>query len=386
MDELTRLARPEILAMATYTSLRHEGEPSRPVRLDANESPYLPWLGGVDARDAEGMTLEINRYPEPQPYALLQRFSEHFETSIDSLLITRGADEAIDLLVRAFCIPRRDGIIVCPPTFAMYAIAAQIQDASVSEVPLTAAPHFQLDVDRITATQRRGQGTVARSLFDWRPRRCVVKLVFVCTPNSPTGNLLRREDVLALCSGLRGRALVIADQTYVEYSGEAPLSTEISSHPNLVVLRTLSKEYSLAGERIGITIAHPEVIGVLQRILAPYPLAQSAIALASLTLRPEGVAHARANIGRLLDERRRVKAALEAMPGTRVFPSDANWLLVGVADSTELVRRFETAGIQVRDRSSVCGIEGSVRISIGTGEENDAMLAVVSQHTGFSAS
>jgi histidinol-phosphate aminotransferase len=360
MEAITRLARPEILAMTPYSSARTAGDQqSMSAYLDANENPYPPFPGGEDL-------VGLNRYPEPQPGHLLDRFAEHFGAARERLLITRGADEAIDLLVRGFCVAGRDGIVICPPTFGMYAISAQIQNAVIHEVPLLGGAGFQLDVDGILAAQRADPA---------------IKLVFVCTPNNPTGNLLRRDDVLRLCSQLHGQALIVADQTYVEYSGQAPLSAELHAHPNLVVLRTLSKEYSLAGERVGITIAHPAVISIIGRILAPYPLTQSAITAVTAAMSPAGVEYARANIRRLLAERARVEAALQTTSITRVYPSDVNWLLVEVEQPRELVRRMERAGIKIRDRSTVPGIEGSVRISIGTREHNNAMLAVLAQHT-----
>jgi histidinol-phosphate aminotransferase len=358
-DTVGHLARPEILALKPYSSARTEGEQQAvSIYLDANENPYPPFPG-------DDAPARLNYYPEPQPSHLLKRFAEHFGTARERLLMTRGADEAIDLLVRAFCSARRDGIVICPPTFPMYALSAQIQDAAVHSVPLLADAGFQLDVEGIVAAQAANPA---------------LKLVFVCTPNNPTGNLLRREDVLRLCSHLRGRAIVVADHAYVEYSGQAPLTAAVDAHPNLVVLRTLSKEYSLAGERLGITIARPEVIGILGRILAPYPLPQSVIATVTAAMTPDGVAYARANIERLLAERARVERALATLPATRVAPSDANFLLVEVAQPRLLVRRMQEAGIKIRDRSAVPGIEGSVRIGIGAPEHNDAMLAVFRRH------
>ena len=359
MDEITRLARPDILAMKAYSSARTEGEQRMDVFLDANENPFPPYPGDPSC---EG----LNRYPEPQPSRLLDRFAAHFAVERERLLVTRGADEAIDLLVRAFCRAGRDSVLVNPPTFGMYEIAARIQGAGVRSVALLEDARFELDVDGVLAACDDDPG---------------IKLVFVCSPNNPTGGLFRRADVVRLCIDLLGRALVVADETYIDFSGRPSLAAEAASHPNLVVLRTLSKEYSLAGERCGITIAHPDVIDIAGRILAPYPLTVSAVRAVDRAMSPEGVARARANIRTLLDERARVEQALAASPAaTRVHPSDANYLLVETPRPRRLVEMMEAARIKIRDRSTVPGIEGCVRISVGTPEQNDLMLEVVEKY------
>jgi histidinol-phosphate aminotransferase len=203
--------------------------------------------------------------------------------------------------------------------------------------------------------------------------------VFVCSPNNPTANLMRRADVLRLAAELFGRALVVVDQLYADYSGEPSLSDEVDGHPNLVVVRSMSKEYSLAGERLGVTIAHPEVIGILRRIMAPYSLTASSIRAVSRALTPEGVGYGRANIARLVAERDRVAAALTGSPVVeKIWPSDANFVLVRIADPRGLTRTMAEHGIKIRDRSAV--VDGAVRISIGTVEENDAMLKVVADY------
>ena len=217
MEEITRLARPEILEMASSApgrTAQREGDVL--TRLDANENPYPPFPAGVDA-------LPHNRYPEAQPAHLLDRFADCFGTPRDRMLITRGVDEATDLLVRAFCAARQDAILICPPVFGRHAVSARLQSVAIHEVPLRKEAGFELDPDRILAVHRSDPG---------------LKVLFLCTPNDPTGNLVRRADVLELASRLLGKALVVADQTYVEYSGDAPLSREIDAHPNLVVLRT----------------------------------------------------------------------------------------------------------------------------------------------------
>jgi histidinol-phosphate aminotransferase len=359
VDEIVRLCRPDIYALKPYSSARTEGSQDASILLDANENPYPPYPATPD-------TEQLNRYPEPQPAALLDRFAELYDVPREQLFLSRGADESIDLLVRAFCAAGTDGILVTPPTFVMYETAAAIQGAAVHRVPLRPAERFDLDVEGILGTVAANPGT---------------KLVFVCSPNNPTANLMRRDDVLRLASSLRGKALLVVDELYVDYSGSPSLARELPGHPNLVVVRSLSKEYSLAGERLGVAIAHPEIIGILGRIMAPYSLSRSSIRSVAAAVTPAGVAYGRANIAKILAERDRVAAALGAQASVRrIFPSDANFLLVQVADAGLLCRRMEIAGIKIRDRSGV--VPDAVRISIGRPAENDAMLAVFAAYPG----
>jgi histidinol-phosphate aminotransferase len=359
MDEITRLARPAVLAMTPYSSARTEGRQTDiHVYLDANENPYPPYPGTEEQ-------VGLNRYPMGQPPHLLDVFSDHFAVDREQLLFTRGVDEAIDLLVRGFCAEGSDAIIVLPPTFAMYAHSAQVQGVDMLEVPLRPGG-FQLDVAGVLAAHAANPHA---------------KLVFVCSPNNPTGHRLARDDVLRLAGGLFGSALVVVDELYLDYSGAESLATALPAHPNLVVLRSMSKEYSLAGERFGITIAHPSVISILGRMLPPYPLAQTTIRAVTAVMSPDGMAYAKARIQTIVDERERITKVLQASPAVRhVFPSDANFLLLQVTQPRRLVAMMEDAGIKIRDRSTLPGAEGSVRISVGTPDENDAMLAVVERY------
>lgn len=349
LDEIARLCRPDIYAMKPYSSARTEGSQDASIFLDANENPYPPFPATED-------THGFNRYPEPQPQHLIARFAELYQVDQEEIFLSRGADEAIDLLLRAFCEAKVDGILVTPPTFVMYETAAEIQGAFVTRVPLT--EDFQLDVEEM--------------LVAITPE---TKLVFVCSPNNPTSNSMRRNDIIRLADALFGRALVVVDHLYVDYSDERPLSDDIPAHPNIVVLRSVSKEYSLAGERVGITVAHPEVIRILNRIMAPYPLPVSAIRSVSEAISTEGIEYGRENIRRILADRARVEMELWEMESVdRIFPSDANFLLIQTTDPKLLTQMMEAEGIKVRDRSSE--VPNAVRISIGTSDENARMLEV----------
>jgi histidinol-phosphate aminotransferase len=359
MDELTRLARPEILALRPYVTGR-DGADEHPgvAWLDANESPYPPFHHAPD-RPAS------HRYPEPQPRAIVERLAEHFGAPASHALLSRGAEEAISLLVRAFCTARVDGVLVNTPTFAMYEVATRIQDAALHEVPLR-GDDFRLDHDRIASVLRE------------HPR---TKLVFVCTPNNPTGNLVAPAEILDLCARTRGTSLVVADETYLEYADAPSLIPAIHDHPNLVVLRTLSKAYGLAGERCGVTLAHPAVISVLRRILPPYPMTRSSLDVVARSITPEGIAYARANIATVCAERDRVQAELARSPIVeRVFPSSTNFVLFRTPEPAPLVEAFRAAGIRVRDRSDIDGIRGCVRVTIGLPAHNDRVLDVLTRH------
>lgn len=344
--------------MKPYSSARTEGKQDASVFLDANENPYPPYPATAEC-------VGLNRYPEPQPTILIDRFSELYGVSRDSLFVSRGADEGIDLLVRAFCEAKKDAILITPPTFVMYETAAEVQGAAVYRVPLLRGKRFELDVERMLATHAVHP---------------TIKLVFVCSPNNPTGNLMRRVDVLRLADSLFGKALIVIDQLYVDYSGEPSYVQEIQKHPNIVVVRSVSKEYSLAGERCGITIAHPEVIAILRRIMAPYSMTITSIRSIAKGISPEGIEYGQANIKKLLSERTRIEAALSASSAiTNIFPSDSNFLLVQTKNAALLTAMMEERGIKIRNRSAM--VESSVRISVGTPAENDQLLKVFAEYT-----
>ena len=343
------LARAEIRAMQPYSSARMEAGGGE-LMLNANESAWPP---------TGDHGLGCNRYPEPQPAALLDVLARLYGVRREQLLVGRGSDEAIDLLVRAFCHAGRDAILVQPPTFGMYAVCARIQDAAVIEVPLRA--DFTLDVEAILAAV-----TVA------------VKLVFVCTPNNPTGRLVPRADIERLALALDGRAVLVVDEAYVEFSGVDSVADLLDDYEHLAVLRTLSKAWALAGARIGCLLAHPEVIALLRRIMPPYPMPRPCVEAALLALSGWGRANARSHVERICDERARLRTALMSLPGVReVLPSQANFLTVRFDDAGAVYRRLLDAGIVVRDVRRYPGLGDALRITVGAPPENDSVLAAL---------
>ena len=348
MSDVLRLARPDILELQPY---QHAAWNPALERMHANE---MPWRATGDDSDAG-----LNRYPEPQPRALLERLARLYEVPASRILAGRGSDEAIDLLVRAFCRAGQDQVVVCPPTFGYYSLAARIQGAQVHEVPLRGAD-FALDVPAIVETGRRS------------------KLVFLCSPNNPTGQLFDETDILAICGTLAGDALVVLDEAYIEFATRPSLARRLAEFPNLVVLRTLSKAYALAGARCGALLASEAVVGLLARILPPYALPASSVeAVLRLTAEPQR-RQAQARIETLRGERERMRARLTAMSGVRrVLPSDANFLLTEFAAPRAALEAGCAVGLLVRDLSANPRLPGCLRLTVGTPEQNERLLAAL---------
>jgi histidinol-phosphate aminotransferase len=341
-----QLARPEIRALKPYS---HASWNPALERLHANE---MPWRVPGDQSPAG-----LNRYPEPQPAALVQRLAALYGVAADQLLVGRGSDEGIDLLTRAFCRAGQDSVLVCPPTFGMYAVAARIQGSGVIEVPLAAARGFALDVDGIVA------------------QLGAVKLIYLCTPNNPTGNALDPGDIEQVIRAAAGRALVVIDEAYAEFCGAPSWASRLGSDPHLVVLRTLSKAHGLAGARIGTVLAAPAVIALLRRIIPPYALAQPTIDAALAALEPGQLEITRLRRDDVLRERSRVVTALaDKACVRRVLPSDANFVLVEFVDAGHALERIAGAGLIVRDFRGLMGVGEALRITIGTREQNSRLL------------
>jgi histidinol-phosphate aminotransferase/imidazoleglycerol-phosphate dehydratase/histidinol-phosphatase len=349
MDWLTPLIRPELFSLAAYRSARTEaGDFTPAIGIDANEFPW-PAFGAIASHCA------VNRYPEAQPTALKQRLAAIWSLAVDQLLLTRGSDEGIDLLLRLLCRAGLDQILVCPPTYGMYQVAAAVQGAAVLSVPLTA--DWQLDVAGILAA-------------------CTphTKLIFIPSPNAPMGHLMEPAALLELCRARAGQSLIVVDEAYVEFTDQPQgMLPHLAAHPNMVILRTLSKAHALAGERVGAVIGHPDLLAQLQKILAPYPLSQSSIRAALDALSPNGLIQNAQRRRLLVAERERMAGLLLQSPMVRhVFPSVGNFLLLQTTDAAAVMDRLRTHDILARSRHS--NIANTVRLSIGTPGENDLVL------------
>jgi histidinol-phosphate aminotransferase len=351
MSMLSRV-RPELLAIKGYSSARMEAAGGS-ILLNANESPW------ASAGDPSG---RLHRYPDPQPQSLREKLAALYAVAPEALLVGRGSDEAIDLLTRVFCRAGRDSVLISPPTFGMYQVCADVQGAKVIRVPLDPARGFQLDVDAVLAAVEPD-----------------TRLVYVCTPNNPTGGVVPREEVLRLAQALAGSALVVVDEAYAEFSDAesfAPLAAHANG--NIAVLRTLSKAHALAGARIGVLIADPALIGLCRRIMAPYPLPQPCVEAAERALAPDALAATRMRVRNVQGERERLAQALSKLPQvSEVFASQANFLALRLDDAARTYRELLGLGIVVREIAHHPGLRGCLRISIGTAVENDAVLAAL---------
>lgn len=348
IDSPLALARADILSLAPY---EHASWEPTLERLHANE---LPWRPSADPTQAG-----LNRYPEPQPRALLERLARLYDVPACEVLVGRGSDEAIDLLTRAFCRAGTDAVIVCPPTFGMYSVAARIQGAEVRRVPLRRERGFALDV---------------RAILE----HCTgdVKLVYVCSPNNPTGNAPAADVLLDLAHALAGRAMLVVDEAYAEFSDTPSLAPHVSDNPYLAVIRTLSKAHGLAGARCGTLIASAEVVTLLRKIIPPYALTQATIETVLTLTEPAALAEARARVALIRTARAELAQALTGRAGIEyVYPSAANFLLVAFQDAAVALSRARAAGLLVRDVRSQPGLERHLRITVGTPEQNARLLA-----------
>lgn len=339
-----QLVRPDLRDLDGYSSARQESTTDG-ILLNANESPW-PAQPGSD----------LHRYPQPQPAELRAGLAALYSVEPDQVLLCRGSGEGIDLLVRAFCRAGRDAIVVCPPTFGLYAICAGIQGAETIEAPPGAG--FVPDIDTILAAMTPA-----------------AKLVFLASPNNPTGGLTPANLVDDLAGRLAGQAMLVLDEAYIEFAQAESTASLLSRHENLVVLRTLSKAWALAGARIGAVLAHPDVVSLLARILAPYPLPTPSIAAALSALNREARAEYKIRVARIVAERERLRHAFAGMPGIRgVLASEANFLCVRFEDTESVLSMLGERGIVVRDVRSQPGLGDCLRISVGAPEDNDRLL------------
>ena len=349
--ETPRLARPDLRNFTPYGSAFRQAAWTDGIRLDANENPYGSLVEGEAFK-------ELNRYPEPQPLALIQRMAALYGVEPENILVSRGADEAIDLLTRGFCEPVKDAIAIFPPTFGYYETAARLHGAGVVAVNLDHP--FQFNLARaLSAIKAAGS----------------VKLIYLCTPMNPTGGVIERNEILNLCE-TASNSLVVVDEAYLEFSDQRSLVRDATSRENLVVLRTLSKAYGLAGSRCGAAIAEIATIEFLRRLVAPYPLPSPAIHAALSTLSPSRLPIIEKRIETIKTERARILDCLRRAPRvSEVFPSQANFIYFEARDIDLLAQKLRARGVRLRFRPDAS--PNGVRFSIGTREQNDLALAAL---------
>ena len=344
-----RLARPEIVALEPFDIAANNAF-SAPdaIKLDANENPYVPLVEAP-------LAASINRYPEPQPAKLKAALAALYGVETENVVITRGADDAIDMLVRAFCRPGTDAVAICIPSFSAYAHFVRVQGARLIEAQLGGT--FDFDADQfLEAVGNEGN----------------LKLAFICTPNNPTGNEVDPELILKVADSL-STTIIVADEAYLDFSSTPSLATEAAKRPNLVVLKTLSKAFGLAGARVGCAIGDPETIAMAARALPPYPIPSPSADAALAALAPSRRVIHEERIKRINGDRERIGGLLARSPIVRsVYPSGGNFLFLQVGDAGALANKLRALGIRVRFRPNAA--PGGVRVTIGTDAENEALL------------
>lgn len=349
MSWITSIAREAVQTGQAYMA------PTTPVlaRLHANE---LPWAPVYDPAPGN-----LNFYPLLYPAALAERLAEHYGVRPGQLTVTRGSSEGIDCLYRAFCEANRDAALFCPPSFEMYRWYGRLQGARVIEIPLRAEAGFALDVSALKAA--------------WNDN---VKLLTLCSPNNPTGNLMDSGDVLELVEFARGRSIVVIDAAYAEFAGEDPGREWIADFPHVVVLRTVSKALGLAGVRCGAMIACTEIIELMRRVQSPYHFSALCEHAVLQALKPDNLRDTRQRIEVIIRERERLAARFAEIPQVlNVYPSHTNFLLLKVRDADGFNARAREGGYLLRRIPDEPGLESCVRVTLGTPEQNDGLLKVL---------
>lgn len=353
-NTIENLARANVRALTPYQSARRLGG-NGDVWLNANEYPLaVPF-------DLSQQTL--NRYPECQPALVISRYAAYAGLQPEQVLVSRGADEGIELLMRAFCEPGKDAVLFCPPTYGMYSVSAETIGIEYRTVP--ALDDWQLNLPAITQ-QLDG-----------------VKLVYVCSPNNPTGNPINPADLRQLLELTRGKALVVADEAYIEFCPEATLAGWLQDYPHLVVLRTLSKAFALAGLRCGFTLANKPVIDLLMKVIAPYPLSTPVADIAAQALSDQGITLMREHVAQIIATREWLIEALKSCDCVeQVFASETNYVLARFTASSQVFKTLWDQGIILRDQNKQPGLAGCLRISIGTREECERTIAALKSLPG----
>ena len=338
---LDLLIRENVKKLTPYSSARDDFKGEAKIFLDANEnslgSPLAKWY---------------NRYPDPHQLKVKQKLSGIKRVPIENIFLGNGSDECIDILQRTFCEPGVDNLIICPPTYGMYEVCANINNIQVKKVNLTS--DFQLDLKAIE--QAINEHT---------------KMIFLCSPNNPTANSLYHQDIEAILNNYFG--LVVIDEAYINFSRQKSFAVQLNEYPNLVVMQTLSKAWGLAALRVGITLASQEIVGVMNKIKPPYNINQASQELALQAL--DEVEQVNDMIKEIVKEREVLAEALVNLSFVKkVYPTDANFLLVRMDDPVGVYKNLLNRGIVVRDRSKVELCEGCLRITVGTPEENKTLL------------
>lgn len=348
MKSLQELVRPNIFNLKPYSSARDEFTGEASVYLDANESPY---------------NAPYNRYPDPNQRKLKEKVSELKRVAVEQIFLGNGSDEPIDLLIKAFCTPGTDNIISIDPTYGMYQVAADINNIEVKRVPLTAT--FGLDTQALLAAADEKS-----------------KLLFICSPNNPTGNSFKRSEILEITNAFQG--IVVLDEAYIDFSSQESLLPELNQHPNLVVLQTFSKAWGMAGLRLGMAFASKEIIGILNKIKYPYNI--NILTQEKVLEMLQDEERTGKWVATTIEEREKMARELENFSFvTTIHPSDANFLLIRTLDTNGLYKFLVDQKIIVRNRSTVALCNNCIRITIGSPKENQQIMKALKQYQTIKA-
>lgn len=343
--EVLDLIRPNFIKLTPYSSARDEYSGKEGTFLDANENPFQ----SVTEED-------FNRYPDPYQWACKEKLAAIKGVRPENIFLGNGSDEAIDLLIKVTCEPKRDNILILPPTYGMYKVCADIQEVFVQEAPLT--DDFEVDLDTV---------------FD--SVNSATRIIWVCSPNNPSGNLAQRESVLQLVKAFPHK-MVVVDEAYIDFSDQPSFLRDLENYPNLVVIQTFSKAWGMAGLRIGSAYAHPEIIRILNKVKYPYNINQ--LTQAKLLESLENESRKNEYVREILALREALKNELESLNITeKVFPSDSNMLLVRFKKAKELFGFLLENKIIVRDRTNVVLCKDCLRVTVGTTEENEKLLEYI---------
>ncbi|HEY6083494.1 MAG TPA: histidinol-phosphate transaminase [Chitinophagaceae bacterium] len=345
MFEIEKLLRENIKKLVPYSSARDEFKGEAAVFLDANENSF-----------GSPLPRNYNRYPDPLQWKLKEKIAQIKGVPPQHIFLGNGSDECIDIAYRAFCNPAEDNVVLCPPTYGMYEVSARINDVKVRTVKLT--EDFQLDLPGIEAATDEH-----------------TKLIFLCTPNNPTGNSMDRSAIEAILNNFDG--IVVIDEAYINFARHRSFIPELTEYPNLVVLQTLSKAWGLAALRVGMAFSSIPVIEVFNKIKPPYNINQASQELALQAL--ENINAVNSWTKAIVEERGKLEQALVQLPFVlKIYPSEANFLLVKTTDAVKIYNYLVGKGIIVRDRSKVELCEGCLRITVGTPEENRQLVECLS--------
>jgi len=341
MDNIIKLARINIQKLQPYQSARRIGEGHiGEIWLNANESPMSVFF--------KLKKKSFNRYPECQPKDLISYYANYSNLSCNQILVTRGADEGIELLIKTFCEPGKDAIIYCPPTYDMYRVNAKIHGVAIKEIP-TIKDTWQLDLLNIKLNLTK------------------VKLVYICNPNNPTGNTIIKKDLISLLKMTLGHALIVIDEAYIEFSPQDTMTNYLKEYPNLVILRTLSKAFALAGIRCGFTLAKKDIIDTLNKVIAPYPISVPVADIAVQSLETDYIKFMNNRVLDLNSNRIWLVNELNKLSCVeKVFKSNANYILVKFFMCETVFSALWDKGIIIRNQNDKINLNKCLRISIGT--------------------